>query len=404
MPIPSLLQRYLFREIFVAFLFCLVVFLLAGLVAGFLPLLQKGMEAGMDITLILFQVLVNALPGVLVTALPLAIMIGILLGLGRMATDNEISAIKASGISIYHLLPPVACLGLLGVALSLVCTLYLIPAGVGKGRLLMQEAMSRRAHAGIEERTFFDALKGLILYVEKIDPATGVMEHVFIKESSQPNETTTIIAKKGSMQPDPQGKAVLLRLYDGTIIKEDKQGDSAGVLAFETYLFRYEIDPAMLAQSRTFEEMSIAEIRQKVAETTVPRPDDTPEAHAYYARVCLFAEMLIVQRLVYPLACLALALAAFPLGIINMGKSRMNNVSAGLVAVFIYYALVLATERAARSGLAHPLAVLPLPPTLFICASAYLVARLNKERLPMYVQSLSNYVFKIKGLRHLRKA
>jgi len=402
MKAPSILQRYLFREIVAAFLFCLVVFLLAGLVAGFLPLLQKGMEAGLDITLILFQVLVNAMPGILVTVLPLAIMIGILLGLGRMATDNEISAIKAAGVSITHLLPPVVCLGLLGLILSLLCTLYLIPAGIGKGRILMQEAMAKRAHAGIEERTFFDALKGLILYVEKLDPATGVMKHVFIRESSQPNEITTIMAKRGSITMDPNGKALVLRLYDGTIVKEDKQGDASGVLAFETYLFRYEIDTELLAQCPSFEEMSIADIVERVAETTVPQANDPPEALVYYARVKLFAEILIVQRFVHPLACLALAMAAFPLGIINMGKSRMNNVSAGLVAVFIYYALVLATERAARSGLAHPLAVLPLSPALFVCASVYFVIGLNKERLPSSVQSLFTYVFRHRGLTDLR--
>ena len=399
----SILQRYLFREIAVAFLFCLVVFLLAGIIAGFLPLLQKGMEAGIDITLILFQVLVNAMPGVLVTVLPLAIMIGILLGLGRMSTDNEISAIKAAGVSIYHLLPPVVCLGLFGVILSLLCTLYLIPAGVGKGRILMQEAMSKRAHAGIEERRFFDALKGLILYVEKIDPATGIMKHVFIRESAQPNEATTILAKKGAVQADPHGSALVLRLYDGTIIKEDKQGDSSGVLAFETYLFRYEIDSAAIAKTPSFEEMSITDILKRVAETTTPKANDTPEATAYYARVRLFAEILIVQRFTHPLACLALALAAFPLGIIYMGKSRMNNVSAGFVAVFIYYALVLATERAARSGLSHPLAVLPLPPLLFIIASISLITSLNKERLPNWLKAVSSRVSKFGGLTALRQ-
>ncbi len=402
MTVPSILQRYLLREILVAFMFCLIVFLLAGMVAGFLPILQRGMEVGMDITLILFQVLVNAMPGILVTVLPLAIMIGILLGLGRMAIDNEISAIKAAGISITHLLPPVVFLGFLGVVLGLICTLYLIPVGISKGRVLMQEAMSKRAHAGIEERTFFDGLKGLIIYVEKIDSATGGMKRIFIRESSQSKENTTIIAKEGSVQTDPHGKALLLRLYDGTILKEDKDGNSLGVLEFETYLFRYEIDAALLAQSPSMEEMSIADIRKRVAETTVPKPNDTPEALAYYARVKLFADILIVQRFVHPLACLALALAAFPLGIINMGKSRMNNVSAGLVAVFIYYALVLATERAARSGLSHPLLVLPFPPLLFIIVSVYLVMRLNEERLPSSIQFLSKYLLKLGGLKTLR--
>ncbi len=136
------------------FLFCFAVFLAAGLIAGFLPLLQKGMEAGLGLTLILFQVLISALPATLVTVLPLSLMIGILLGLGRMAADNEVAAIKSAGVSVLRLLPPVLFLGLIAFILSLVCTLSLIPKGVSAERRLMQEAVTQRADAGIEERTF----------------------------------------------------------------------------------------------------------------------------------------------------------------------------------------------------------------------------------------------------------
>ena len=237
---PAIIARYVFREAVVSVLFCFAIFLITGLIAGFLPLLQKVMEVGgLDLTLILFLVLISALPGTLVTVLPLSMMIGILLGLGRMAADNEVAAIKSAGISILRLLPPVLLLGLIGFALSLVCTLILIPRGISDGRRLMQEAATKRADAGIEERTFFDSLKNLILYVETIDSATGVMSHVFIRESSQPDEVTTILAQKGKVAPDPSGKAFILNLRNGTILKEDRRGDSTGSLAFESYVFRY---------------------------------------------------------------------------------------------------------------------------------------------------------------------
>lgn len=193
---PAILDRYVFREITVSFLFCFAVFLVTGLIAGFLPLLQKGMEHGLALTLILFQVLISALPGTLVTVLPLSIMIGVLLGLGRMAADKEIAAIKASGIPVLRLLPPVLVLGLVGYGLSMACTLVLIPKGVAEGRRLVHEALTKRADAGIEERTFFVRLKNLIVYVEKKDAVTGVMSRVFIRESSQPDEVMTIIAER----------------------------------------------------------------------------------------------------------------------------------------------------------------------------------------------------------------
>lgn len=397
MKFPFILHRYILREISVSFLFCFSVFLAAGLIAGFLPLLQKGMEAGLELTLILFQVLINALPGTLVTVLPLSIMIGILLGLGRMSSDNEISAIKSSGVSLLKMFPPVLAVGIAGFCLSLFCTLFLIPRGINQGRELMQEAASRRIDAGLDEKTFFDSLKNLILYVERIDSTSGIMSRIFIRESSQPDETTTILAKKGKAYPDPEGKAFILNLRDGTIIKEDSNGDSSGILEFETYVFRYALDQAGLADSqKTLEEMSISGIRERVRSITVPKETDTPELLDYYRRVRLFADILVVQRFTYPLACLALAVIAFPLGALNIGKSRLNNVSLGLVAVFAYYALVLATERAARSGLASPLMVLPLPPLIFFAASAYFIRCVSIEKIPSFIGLALNIIVNLR--------
>jgi lipopolysaccharide export system permease protein len=395
---PTILDRYVFREITFSFLFCFAIFLVTGLIAGFLPLLQKGMEHGLALTLILFEVLISALPGTLVTVLPLSIMIGVLLGLGRMAADNEIAAIKASGIPVLRLLPPVVLLGVAAYSLSMVCTLVLIPKGVAEGRRLIHEALTKRADAGIEERTFFDRLKNLIVYVEAKDPQTGVMSRVFVRESSQPDEVVTIIAQKGKVVPDPEGKAFALDLRNGTILKEDRNGDSTGTLAFESYLFRFPLDQANLESAQqSLEEMSVSKIQNHVESVTRRKPEDPPDIQAYYDRVRRFARILITQRFTYPLACLALCIAAFPLGVLSMGKSRLNNVSLGLVGVFFYYAFTLAVERAARSGLAPPEIVLPLPAVVFSAVSAYLIHCVQQEKMPAFVYLLQRVILRLRG-------
>ncbi len=341
---------------------------------------------GLELTLILFQVLTNALPGTLVTVLPLSLTIGILLGLGRLTADNEVAAIKSAGISIFRLLPPVIVLAGLCFGLSLSCTLVLIPKGITETRKLMQEAGTKRIDAAIEERTFFDALKNLILYVEEKDPATGILNRIFIKESSDPNDVKTIIARKGKIAPDPEGKALILDLRDGTILKENRNGDATGSLAFESYVFRFALDrAAMQASSETFEEMPISGIQKQVQIAAEKRPAAKDRAEAdYFRRVVVMGRILVVQRFTHPLACLALGLMAFPLGMLSLGKSRLNNVSLGLVAIFIYYAFTLATERMARSGVAPPELVMPFPAFCFTIASIYLMRCVRLERVPHF--------------------
>ena len=383
---PAIINRYVFWEVSGSFIYCFGIFLLAGLIAGFLPLLQKGMEAGLGLTLILFQMLMNALPNTLVTVLPLSITIGILLGLGRMSVDNEIAAAKSAGIPVVRLLPPVLLLGMLGFLLSLACTLWLIPRGIGEGRRLLHQALTTRVDAGLDERTFFDTFKNLILYVEKIEPATGVITNLFIRESSQPDEVKTIMAKKGKVVPDPEGKALILHLRDGTIISEDRNGDSAGALVFESQIFRYPIHEAAMETSvERWEELSIGQIRRRIREAQEQEKVTTGFEKDFNARRVRHGRVLIAQRIAYPLACLALALTAFPLGVLSMGNSRLNNVAIGMVVIFAYYAVTLAADRVARSGLAPPEPSFCAPALLFFAVAAYLIHCVQMERTPVFV-------------------
>ncbi|GEM_PF-493635 len=416
----TIIDRYVFREIAVSFLFCFAVFLLTGVIAGFLPLLQRGLEAGLQLTVILFQVLINSLPNTLVTVLPLSMMIGILLGLGRMAADNEIAAMKSSGISVLRLLPPVALMGIIGFGLSLWCTLSLIPRGIGEGHRLIEKAGAGGIGAAIEERTFFDRLEGLVLYVETMDPGTGVMTNVFLRQTPNPGdgetspekeggvsrdrkgkrstaETITIVAKKGRVSPDPQGKAFILELRDGTILRAGPDGCSTGSLSFRTYVFRYDLAGARSQpRGRSLEEMSIAEIRATMREWEL---DKSPQNAKLYERSRRFAHMLITQRFTHALASLVLALFAFPLGVLNMGTSRLNNVSAGLLAIFAYYAMTLAAERVVRSGLAPPELVLPAPAVVFMVAGAYFTRCVRLERVPWVVRLFLELIRKARRSR-----
>ena len=392
-----ILDRYIFREISISSMFSFAVFLGAGLIAGFLPLLQKGLESGAELTIILFQVLVHALPGALVTVAPLSITAGILLGLGRLAADNEISAIKAAGVSVLRLAPPALLIGLIGFTISLVCTLWLIPQGISQGKRLMQDALTKRVDAGIEEGVFFDKLKNLILYVEKIDSSTGVMSRIYLRETSDPKETNIVMAKKGKVSPDPEGKAFILDLRDGIILREDQLGDSTGALAFETYVFRFPLDKNLSEPvPQSFEEISIREIRQRIATMQDVQNTDDKNLMAYYARARNHAGLLITQRFTHPLACVALAFIAFPIGVLNLGRSRLNNVSVGLGAIFVYYTLTLMTERIVRSGLAPAEFVLPLPALVFMFFGTYFTLLVRNERNPRLFVWVQNLFRKIK--------
>jgi lipopolysaccharide export LptBFGC system permease protein LptF len=137
-------------------------------------------------------------------------------------------------------------------------------------------------------------------------------------------------------------------------------------------------------EQKSLEEMSISEILQRVSVITAPKPQDTEQLKIFKLRVDTFARILILQRFVYPFSCIALALISFPIGLVSFGKGKLNNVSLGLIAIFVYYALTLAAERAARSYLVSPEIAVPFPPLLFVAASVYLIDQVRRERAPAF--------------------
>ena len=132
----------------------------------------------------------------------------------------------------------------------------------------------------------------------------------------------TIIAQKGKIVPDPEGKALILDLRNGSILREDQNGDPTGSGAFEGFVFRFTLDRAATqGASETLKRKPISKIREEVqiaAEKRITGEGTGYEAD-YFRRVALMGRILITQRFTHPLACLALAVIAFPAGAAQSG-------------------------------------------------------------------------------------
>src|SRR6266550_5347030 len=116
-----ILDRYIFREILFPSLIALVAL-------TFVAFLAFSREIGWLLELIVRQsatmseiwaISAAILPNVLTFTIPMAVLVGILTGFGRMSSDSEAIAFRASGISMIRLLGPVLLLGVIGCGASL---------------------------------------------------------------------------------------------------------------------------------------------------------------------------------------------------------------------------------------------------------------------------------------------
>src|SRR6476661_684788 len=125
----KILDRYIFKEILFPFLIALVAL-------TFVAFLAFTREIGWLLELIVRQsattseiwaLSVAILPNVLTFTIPMAVLVGILTGFGRMSSDSEAIAFRASGLSMIRLLTPVLAVGILAFALNLSMTVWIAP-------------------------------------------------------------------------------------------------------------------------------------------------------------------------------------------------------------------------------------------------------------------------------------
>jgi len=105
----KILNRYILKEITLPFLMTILVFTFVLLIGKILQITDLMVNKGVNV-LTVVKIVLFILPSFLTVTIPISLLIAVLIGLGRLSSDNEITAMKASGISLYQLLLPIATL------------------------------------------------------------------------------------------------------------------------------------------------------------------------------------------------------------------------------------------------------------------------------------------------------
>ena len=207
----TIIRRYIFKEIAVSFLlilFVLTFVLLLGKILQIMDLMiNKGISA-LDILYLIFLIM----PQMLLFTVPIALLVSILIAMGRFSQDNEITALKASGVSLVQMYVPVAFASLVAFFITVIIGYYLVPQSNMASKRMLFKLASQNASIGIKEKVFNADFKGLLLYADRI-PADGEsMEGVLISDSRTLGEQNTILARKGYLVANPRLMIMKLRL------------------------------------------------------------------------------------------------------------------------------------------------------------------------------------------------
>ena len=356
-----LIGRYVFREILTSavlgtLLATIIIFLKAA-DRLFAVLVNSNNVAFLDIV----KLFAWNIPPVLPQTIPFGVLVGILIGLGRLASDGEITAMRAAGVSSRRVIAPVLLFALIGTGIAGYASLRLTPQSIQESTILLNRIAETQLTADIEPRIFVENFPNKILYVGNVQPGpVARWTSVFIADVTPPSQRTSgmkdkadgpmvMVAREALAVSNYKRNRVELTMTDVSTHEMGKDG-----LANDDH-----------AQRKT-QGLDAAPPEQKALQANSM---STRQLMKYYGKDWIEVNVELHKRFAMPVACLVLAMVGIPLGI----ATRKGGKSAGyIIALFLgffcYYLSLVSLISVARAR------TIPIPVAVWLPDAAFFLA------------------------------
>ena len=380
-----IISRYIFKEILTPFGITFLVFTLIFVLSNLMQLIDMIVQKGVGLWDIA-RLLGYTLPFLFVYIIPMTFFISILLGFLRLSNDNEVTALKASGIGFFQLLPPVLILSLAGYLLTSFMAMVAQPWSEYALKNLVFNIAVVQAKVTLKERVFNNEFKDLVFYIQKV-VSEGEMEDVFIFDQRQKDVPQTIVAKKGWLIPDPHERSLNLRLGNGTIYHVALDSKSTQNVNFKTYNLVLPLDQMVMAQKKREKsetELYPSELKEKIRQTS-------PGENKYYKY-----QIEYYKKFSLPFSCLVFGMIAFPLGLQSRLAGRSWAVVLGGIVIFIYYLILSLAFNLGEKGVLVPWVGLWLPNVIVGVIGLYLFWITWKEKEIWWLKGIKELLYWLK--------
>lgn len=379
-----IINTYILKQILSTFFISLMVLVFVFFITKLLKLTEMVINKGIPLSSTL-KLVVFTMPYLFVFILPMATLLSVLITYSKLSSDNEIVALKASGISLYQMLPPVIMVTISSFLISSLMAIYAMPWGSSSFKNLLFNLAINRVEVGIKEQVFNDDFQGLVIYVNQISSKSKIMNGVFISDQRDPETSNTIVAKRGSMIPDQKNLTITFRMFDGSIHRVAKDLKSTQTISFDVYDLNLDLE-AMLSQERKDskgrKELSLREIRERIK--------NLGKKSKEYNRLT----MELHRRFSIPFACFVLGFIAVPLGVTTRASGSSWGAVLALAFFLIYYIFLSSVWSLGEVGILPPALGTWMPNIILGAMASYMLIKTANES-PVKVLSLLNRLFNI---------
>ncbi len=369
---PKIIDLYILKEIIVPTGIGIGIFTFIFLVSKLFRITEMVVDKGIPL-IYAIKLFLCLIPAFLVFIAPMSLLLGILTALTRLSADNEITALKTSGVGLYRLSPPVIFLSVITFLFTAFLVFYAVPWGSKSFRETLFEVAGTMGKLDVKERIFNSPFGDLVIYVNKVSPGEKLLEGIMIYDERDPQINSAIIARRGYLSPDPKSQKLVLHLFDGSIHSQEVQGEIYRTINFNAYQFVIFLKEEMAKERKRArvkileKEMSIGDLREKIKMMEEEGKNVRPQLVELHFKFAL------------PFGALIFGLLGLPLGVQRTQSGKSWGFVLCAVVFLLYYVLYCLGKNLGVTGIISPPLAAWFPNILFGALGAYLFVKTARE-------------------------
>ena len=366
----SKIDRYLTRQVLVSTLFAVMVLSMVLILGNvFKEVHDLLVNKGAPVSFVAIFIL-QLLPYSLVFTIPWAFLAAVLLTFGRLSSDQEITALRSSGMSLYRIATPVLLLGLGFSSICLWLNATHAPRAKAAIKMLLYDEIRNDPLRLLDPGVVQSRLKGQKIYInERENEQTLGGFHAYQLSTNDRNAPPLgyLYSNRVTLDTESVDQQFDLQLNTGYGEIYDKKGNLQQFFAdkAEPWVLTYPLRGRQL-KPNTLDNQEIAEILRN------PPPEIAPERLPMYA----FERD---KRFAFSLAPLALAFVGIPLGMNSRQKENSSGIVMSIVIAFAYFLLLILAEETRADHLSLSQSLLWLPNILGVFLGLWFLHRASQK-------------------------
>ena len=350
----KVIDRYVFFEMIGPFLIGVVGFVLVLAVDLLFTMADLIINRGVPLWAVL-KLLIYKLPSIMVLTFPVSTLFATAMALGRLSKDNEIVALRTSGVTLFRISVPIIIIGIMVSLASYFTNEKIVPHANHVSSNIIRQIIYKRPLPEVKQNVFFKDAHNRHYYARRVDMKNKSMENIMVYEVTDERFPRVILAERATFQ----GR--IWELKNGIIHKYDQKGFLNYEATFADMKLNVSEDILTFTGQKTSQEMNSNELKSMIGILG----KGGVSTHA------LRTELLMKYSI--PATCFVFALIGIPFSMPSPRSGRTWGMVVTIVFMFTFYVFTSVFRSLGKGGILPPVLAAFTPQISFALIGAALL-------------------------------